>query len=286
MSWLYAFSDFLHLILFRGFKYRHRVIRNNLRASFPEKTPEQLEALAVRSERYFCDLFLEVFKMARWSPLELSRHVRVEGFDQIREALARKKNMVFVLGHMGNWELYGGYCSYFCPTQLYTVYHPVAMQGLDFWMYWTRRRWRNRLISMRGARVKLARLAGKNPDQASPFAIALIGDQNPRPEAAYWTRFLNQETAYFRGVGRLGREHDLAILYLHVEMPARGRYQVRFEEISFDPRSLSEEEIIERFSRKLEQNIRKQPEIWLWTHRRWKAKRPAQLPLSPLASAE
>jgi len=279
MSWLHRLSDALHGLIFRRLKYRYRVIRDNLRASFPEKSSDEIEALAIQAEKHFCDLFVEIFKMARFSPVELSQHVRLEGMDLLRKALVRNKNQIWVLGHMGNWELYGGYCSYFSPVQLYTVYHPVAIEGLDYWMYWMRRRWRNRLIRMRGATRKIARIAQKQTDCSSPFAVALIGDQNPRPETAYWTRFLNQETAYFRGVGRLAREHDLAVFYIHVEKPARGRYHVRFEEVTFEPRSMSEEQIIEKFSHKLEANIRQQPELWLWTHRRWKSKRPEGVPL-------
>jgi KDO2-lipid IV(A) lauroyltransferase len=270
----------MHGLVFRVFGYRRRVIRENLLHSFPELTELERERIAELNERYFCDLFLETFQLLKWDAAELSKHVAHRGFDIHDKALQEKKNLLFILGHMGNWEWYGSKYGILSPFQIFTIYHPLASPGFDELLYRMRRRWRTRLIRMKGATRKIRRLVAKDREERSPFVVAFIGDQSPRPEVAYWTRFLNQETAVFRGVEKVAREHDFPVAYVSVRRPARGKYTVTLELLAENPRELREGEILERFIRKLEQDIREQPEIWLWTHRRWKSKRPDGVPMS------
>jgi KDO2-lipid IV(A) lauroyltransferase len=271
---VYRLSDALHFVVFRVFRYRYQVIRRNLSNSFPEKSAAERERIAVANERYFCDLFLETFKLLNWSVADLSRHVTHEGFELHGPALAEKKNLVFILGHMGNWEWYGAKYGAISPFQIFTIYHPLSSPGFDELLYGMRRRWRTRLIRMKGATRKIRRLVERDLEDRRPFVIGFIGDQSPRPEAAYWTRFLNQDTAVFRGVERTAREYDFPVVYASVRRPARGKYHVRLELLTDRPRELPEGEILERFIRRLESDIREQPEIWLWTHKRWKVKKP------------
>jgi KDO2-lipid IV(A) lauroyltransferase len=100
---------------------------------------------------------------------------------------------------------------------------------------------------------------------------------------AHWTRFLNQETAFFQGVEKISKAYDLPVVYLSIRRPSRGKFVAQYEMIADSPRSLADGEVVERFARRLEADIIAQPEIWLWTHRRWKATRPESTPLSPLS---
>jgi KDO2-lipid IV(A) lauroyltransferase len=275
LTGLFALSGGLRWVIFRLLKYRRSVIRANLKASFPERSPAEIEGVAQKFESFFADFLFELLKLFRWSPQQITHHVHTEGIELIEELTRQKKSLILALGHFGNWEMVIGSYAHRAPFEPLLVYHPVTHTGLDAWMHWMRVRWGNRLIPMQEATRAVRKRAQSRGSQDAPFAVTLAADQSPRPERAYWTRFLNQETAFFRGVGRLAREHDLAVVYIHVLRPKRGQYHIRFEELALEPQSLTEDDIIERFVKKLEANIREQPEIWLWSHRRWKSKRPA-----------
>ena len=112
-------------------------------------------------------------------------------------------------------------------------------------------------------------LANKN----SITATAFIADQTPPPESAYWTMFLNQETPVFTGAEKIGKKLDSPIIFINIDRVRRGYYEITAELLFDNPKETSENEISETFIKRLEKEINKKPEIWLWSHRRWKHKR-------------
>jgi KDO2-lipid IV(A) lauroyltransferase len=85
---------------------------------------------------------------------------------------------------------------------------------------------------------------------------------------------LNQETPVYRGTEKIAVKLNLPVVYINVKRIKRGYYQVVAEMLCENPSSTSEGEISELHTRKLEKQILTQPETWLWSHRRWKHKRP------------
>ena len=112
-------------------------------------------------------------------------------------------------------------------------------------------------------------------DRNETTATAFIADQTPSPQGAYWTTFLNQETPVFTGTAKISRKLDYPIVYISVKRPKRGYYNVEGELLIEHPGNYTEDEISEMHTRRLERDIVENPEIWLWTHRRWKHKKPA-----------
>ena len=106
-------------------------------------------------------------------------------------------------------------------------------------------------------------------------ATAFIADQTPPPERAYWTTFLNQDTPVFWGTEKIAQKLGRPVVYCGIDREARGRYVMRFEDLVPDPGATPEGFISDAHTRRLEQDIRRRPAIWLWSHRRWKHKRPA-----------
>lgn len=104
-------------------------------------------------------------------------------------------------------------------------------------------------------------------------ATAFAADQTPPPETAYWTTFLNQDTPVFWGTEKIAQKFNYPVVYVTIRLVKRGHYEVDAELVYDDPKSTKEGEITEMHTRRLEQDIKKQPEIWLWSHRRWKHKR-------------
>lgn len=112
-------------------------------------------------------------------------------------------------------------------------------------------------------------VAKKNEISATAFII----DQTSPPESAYWTTFLNQDTAVFRGTEKIAGKLNERVVFVNVKKIRRGYYEMSAEMLCENPSSTSEGEISEMHTKKLEEEIRKRPETWLWSHRRWKHKR-------------
>jgi KDO2-lipid IV(A) lauroyltransferase len=266
---LYLLSDGIYFLIFRVLGYRKEVVMNNLRNSFPEKDEAELKAIASKFYRWFCDLTLETLKTLTISPEEVRKRVEFRGMDILQQYAREKRSVILVLGHYGNWELAGArYSQERDIPQLYVIYHPLANARFDRLMHHMRTRHGTKLYTMRETSKAMIR------DKHLLTATAFIADQTPSPERAYWMTFLNQDTPVFQGTEGLARKLDKPVIYISITRPERGYYCMSMETLVADPTRTRDGEITEIHTRRLERDIRKYPELWLWTHRRWKHKRP------------
>jgi KDO2-lipid IV(A) lauroyltransferase len=104
-------------------------------------------------------------------------------------------------------------------------------------------------------------------------ATAFIADQTPPADNAYWMTFLNQDTPVFKGTGIIAKKINYAVVYASVKRIKRGYYEINAELLTDNPKEMTEDHISEMHTKRLEQDIIEQPEIWLWSHKRWKHKR-------------
>lgn len=266
---LYLLSDGIYLLLYRVFGYRKDVVLTNLRNSFPEKSEAEIRTIASRFYRWFCDLTLETLKTLTVSKKAVRERVRFEGMEILEDYANKRQSVIIVLGHFGNWEFAGArYSQEKTIPQLYVIYHPLHNTGFDRLMYHMRTRHGTKLYTMRETSKSMMR------DKSLVTATAFIADQTPSPERAYWMNFLNQDTPVFFGTEALARKLDYPVVYISITRPARGRYHMAAETLVANPKNTREGEITEIHTRRLERDIRIHPDLWLWTHRRWKHKRP------------
>jgi len=267
---LYLFSDLLFLILFRCVGYRKKVVRQNLRNAFPGKTDEEINVICKAFYHNLCDFMVETFKI-----LTISKKGILERCKFNPESLAvfskyadEGKSVIMVMGHMGNWEWAGHPFSLLCRQRLVVLYHPLANKYFDRLMYRMRGRFGTRMIPMKTAFKHM--LAHKNELTATVF----ISDQTTMPENAYWTTFLNQNTPVFKGTEVIAKKMNLPVVYCCVKKVKRGYYEMFTETLVENPAATGDGEISEMHTRRLEQDIIAQPESWLWSHKRWKYKKP------------
>lgn len=268
---LYLLSDGMYILLFYVASYRKAVVLQNLRNSFPDKSEAEIKAICKKYYKYLADLFLEVFKTLTISKANMIRHCWFDpGTKQLVEKLAAEnKSFIMVLGHLGNWEWAGNTFSLELPHQLYVIYHPLKNKQVNDLVYNMRTRFGTKLIAMKDTFREV--LSKKN----ELFSPAFIADQTPSSaEKAYWTRFMNQDTAVFRGPAAIARKTGYPVVYASIKRIKRGYYELFGEMVTSDPAAMSEDEILELYTKKLERDIMAQPEVWLWSHRRWKHKKP------------
>ena len=267
---MYLLSDVLYFKIYYVFGYRKKVVLMNLRNSFPEKSEEEIKKISKKFYRYFCDLVLETIKTLTISPRSLKKHVKMEDTSIFKKFYDENQSVTIVMGHYGNWELGGARFALEPFHQLFVIYQPLKNKKFDKLVYHMRTRLGNGLYPMKDV------IRGMIGDRKKITATAFIADQAASVKNAYWTTFLNQETAVFTGTERISAKMKYPIVYVTIKRPKRGLYEVHSELLVEHPENTSENEISELHTKKLEKDILEQPEIWLWTHRRWKRKRPVQ----------
>lgn len=263
---LYVISDLLYLILYKVFGYRKEVTLDNLRHAFPEKYPEEIKSIMDSFYHNLFDQAVELLKLLTISEAELNRRVKGnwEVFCKLND---EGINAYALLGHTFNWEWANVACQYNAPQQFAGVYMPVKNEGLNRLMEKMRTRGGGWLISMKGKKA-FQRLEGVR------YIVGLIADQNPSNlNGAVWLPFMNREAPFYKGPETLARRAKAAVVTAGIRRTGRGHYEINLQLLIKDASLLSEGEIMQYYVLFMEQQLREQPDNWLWTHKRWKHKR-------------
>ena len=263
---LYLLSDgFYYLFWISG--YRKKVVLENLRNSFPEKSEQEITALAKAYYSYLCDLTLETLKtmhMTERQARERCVYRRAEWLDKMCE---EKKSIIIVMGHYGNWEWAGPSFTLNTKYQLVVIYRPLSNLYFEKMMVGMRTKFGTRITPVEQT------LRDMVANRKNVTATALIADQAASSANSYWTTFLHQDTSVFNGPEKLAVKFNYPVVYMNIKRLKRGYYELIPELLFDNPKDTREGEILEKFSQRLEQEIHRDPAIWLWSHRRWKHKR-------------
>jgi Kdo2-lipid IVA lauroyltransferase/acyltransferase len=260
---LYIFSDFIYFILYHVIGYRKHVVFSNLQQAFPEKDDKERKEIAKKFYRNFIDNWIETIKLLSISKRSLNK--RVTGNFEIFHQLYQTGKAVQVnLGHFFNWEymtVHGGINQ---PYTFLTVYFPQKNEVMNKLILHVRSRWGNpQLPSTEMARAII-------PWRKKQYLLALGADQSPGPRNAYWLYFLNRPAPFVKGPEKFAKGQNIPVVMMTTTKKKRGYYHFDYFLLADDPKSLPDGELIRRYVRHLEENIRLQPEIYLWSHKRWK----------------
>lgn len=268
---LYAFSDFVAFLAGGVIGYRKKVIRKNLADSFPDKDTKELRNIEKGFYRFLGDYFVETMKLGRMSKKDITRRMRFEGMDEVVEALKEGKNVSLLLGHLGNWEWVST-----IPIHLPEgipggqIYHPLENEGADKAFLNIRNRFGAVSIKMKDTLPTVVGWRRKN----IPSMIGYIADQAPIFEGIHlFLDFLNHDTPVLTGHERISKMLHATVVYGHMSRPKRGEYVCKFVKITDDAATLPEFEMTRIYFGMLEKNILESPELWLWSHNRWKRTR-------------
>ena len=242
----------------------------NIRNSFPEKNSTEQKEIAKKFYHHFCDLIVESLKIFTISESEIHERFVCRNPDVVNKYFKENKSVIIAGGHYNNWELFAVAIDEIISHQSVGIYKPLTNKFFDSKMQETRSKYGLKMISTKS--VKLFFELEKNNLTATIFAI----DQSPsNPENCYWIKFLNQDSAVLSGTERYAVEYNYPVIFGRAYKPKRGYYILEFEEVSIKPQQTSKGEITEKVTRLLEKDILEAPQYWLWSHRRWKHKRPA-----------
>lgn len=264
---LYLLSDLAYAIVYHLVRYRRDTVRNNLELVFGHDDRQRTRRIEKRFYRHLCDCIVETVKLLHISDMEVDRRVKVTNGEFIDDIIRSGRPVVLFLGHYGNWEWVQAIIRHFRePLVGGQIYAPLADKVMDRIMLTVRSRFGLECIPQNKAVRRLISIV----NEGQLFVIGFISDQRPAGNTLqHWTEFLGQETPYIIGGETIGRHVNAEFVYLDMEKTGRGHYRITFCPMNPDPEDTGEYPYSREFLKMLEKTIRRAPEYWLWSHKRW-----------------
>jgi Kdo2-lipid IVA lauroyltransferase/acyltransferase len=274
-SWLplaitYRLADLLYVVFFYITGYRKRVVYDNMKRSFPDKSDREIKALMKQFYHHFTDLFVESLHVFTISEREAMNRMRFTNPGVFNKHFQEGRNIILAGGHYNNWELFAVAVAGALKHSTTALYKPLNNAFFDQKMRETRGKYGLKMFSIRQVKDLFESLSG------TPSAIIFATDQSPRNASkAYWTTFLHQDTAVLFGTEKYAVEYGCPVYFGSIQKIRRGFYEVTFTLITENPKETTPGEITEAHTRMLEADIIRAPQYWLWSHRRWKHRKNA-----------
>jgi KDO2-lipid IV(A) lauroyltransferase len=270
---LYIFSDFLFVILYYFPSYRKKVVTENLRNSFPEKSAAELKLIGKKFYRHLADIFIETLKLTHLNNRELKKRFTVNNPELIDNIYDSGRDIVVVHSHFNNWEWLGVCYPLYTKYKTVSVYKPIQNKLINAFLNNLRERNNAGLAPMKQIVRKIIENQSKNIRTLYGF----MADQTPaRTQIEYYTNFLSQDTPVFLGIEKIAVKYDMSVVIFNVQKIKRGFYNATVELLFEQTSDLPLYTVTEAHVKKLEEIIRKNPEYWIWTHKRWKYKKSDQ----------
>lgn len=247
--------------------YRRRVIIENLRKSFPEKSDSEIKHITREYYRTLAEVIVTTICLAAATPKRFGDVVEwVEPEEHIKRNKGR--DWIAMASHYGCWEYYPLWCWQDKLGYFMAVYHPLKSDIFEHFY----RRLRSFEPSVAVVPMKeTVRHYIKHRSSEHTTVLGLISDQSPRLTAeSQWIDFLNQKTIFIEGSERLAMKFKIPVYFVVTERICLGRYRISFIEIYDGKEPIKEGDITRRYAEELERMIRRTPELWMWSHKRWK----------------
>lgn len=268
----YTFTIFEHpakfvvyFLLGRVFRYRRKVVRANIKSSFPDLSENERLHVELGFYKNLAHVIIESTLVFNLDKYKLAKRVKVKNPELMDELCSQNVSALFISGHSANWEWAGMALGNHSGMHNIAVYLPLSNVYIDGVMQKARRRITqiNTLVSSRNVFKALL----KAP---RPFQTYIIADQSPSKQHHCRVQFLGRSTAFFNGPAKMAHKLKLGMVYVHTVRTGNGFYEVELKLLFTDSSRHTEEEITALFARELESTIQANPSDWLWSHKRWK----------------
>ena len=268
---MYLLADIIYVVIYHLVGYRRKVTRGNLAASFPERSEQERRQIERRYYRHLADIAVEFVHNLFASPGAIKRRYKIVNRELVDRYYERGQTVILLSAHYNNWEYMVSSLNMQLLHHGIGVGKPLNDQLTGPFIARKRIRYGTEVVYHTDVR----QVVEYYDRHRVPCALMMLGDQSPsNPTKSYWTRFLNQETAFLYGAEYFARKYNYPVVYYKVEKVRRGHYEVRFSLLCENPQEVPQYSIVEQYVRTLERQIKERPEYWLWSHRRWKLKRP------------
>ena len=263
---LYAFSDFIFLLIYRVFKYRKKVVKQNLRLVFPEKSEDQIKDITRKFYHHFCDMLIEAIKSMTITEKQMIKRFTFSNVEELHKHEKNNKSVILMCAHYGSWEWIFILQNH-VNAKGYAVYKQLANKYFDRLVKRIRARYNSYLITTKETFDTLQK--AKNEGQLT--INGFVSDQSPKAEKAHhWLEFMGIKVPVYTGAELLAKQLDMAVVYFAVKRIKRGYYETTFTTITENPNDFKDYQITDDFFKLVEKQIHEAPQYYLWTHKRWK----------------
>ena len=265
---LYVLSDGLYYILYYIIRYRRKIVRKNLTESFPTLKGKEILQVEKKFYRYFTDQVLESCKMATISPEEMKKHMKFTNIETANAVFKEGKSIALYMGHYGNWEWISSIPLWVAEgVTSVQIYHKLRNDNTNRLILNMRERLGAISVEMR----KTARYITEITNTNQVSVIGFIADQSPKKkEVRYFLPFLHHRTPILVGTEKIVKHYGFEAWFLDMKRVKRGYYEAELIRMHEEPTSLPDFELTEIYFRMLEKMIQERPELYLWTHNRFK----------------
>jgi KDO2-lipid IV(A) lauroyltransferase len=268
-------GEWLGALGYWPFGVRRAVVERQLRAAFPEFDDEEVRRVAKASYASLGRTAIETALLpARSREQVIAMFSRVEGWDVVERAMSKGKGLLFVTGHLGNWELAGSFVAA-RGVPLEAVARRMQNPMFDRYLTETRRRIGMTVIHDADAVRRVPRAMREQ------HAVAFLVDQGAVGLASTWVPFFRRLAKTPRGPAVFALRLGAPVIFGAALRQPDGRYMIGFEEVqaeSTGDREADVDRIVAAYTATLERWVRRAPEQYFWHHRRWKHQRPGTPP--------
>ena len=263
---LYVLGDFLFLLSYHVIRYRRKLVRRNLKNSFPSLSNGEIKKIEQAFYQNLCDYAVETLKLLSISNSELKKRMVYTNPEILDKYKEKNQSIVLLSSHQFNWEwlLVSGNLWLNIPIDF--VYQPLNSKFVDTLMQTCRLRFGGYAIK----RKEVARELVKRKNMLR--GIAIVADQYPgrKQNRKYETTFLNQTTVFFYGSQQIANLTQYPVFYVSVKKVKRGYYTSTLVKVAEPPFKADSEEVVKNYVKIVEDVIKNNPTGWLWSHNRWK----------------
>lgn len=263
----YPLAGVLYLLLYYVFRYRLRVTRENLRNAFPEKSRKELRLTERRFYWHLTEVFIDTIDLTSISRKRLRKRLIFEDEAAHRREVAGT-DWIAGLSHYGSWEYFIAYAlGDEAGRETIGVYKTLHNRAMDMLYRSIRSRMGMAPVSM----SVVLRHVVRNRREGIRMVVGLLADQTPPWfHRDYWYDFFGRPTLFYDGLESMALRFGMPVYFVHIEKVRRAHYRARFELIYDGHEAVAPHEITRRYAERLQEMITKRPELWLWSHRRWK----------------
>jgi len=248
---------------------RNRAIGNLQRAFTSADTDPSL--MALRSFEHLGMALFEILHIKHNGPHELQHHFTAEGYDTLRHILQQHRSAIWVSGHLGNWELGAAHAAT-AGFQIFPVVRDNPNNRIGRFIIEMRQRFG--IQSLLRDETDIRQQIKQRIDEGTILGILI--DQDTRLVRSVFVDFFGQPAATISGAAAMAISHKLPLVVGTARREADGCHCVTVQgpvpvpdtgDRAYDIVLLTQE-----LNRRLEVEIRKAPEQWVWFHDRWKRK--------------
>ncbi|HWB05930.1 MAG TPA: glycosyltransferase family 9 protein [Verrucomicrobiales bacterium] len=252
------------LALWLSPRYR-KLVRRNLTIAFGrEMSKEEIRKLARRHMMNLGGNFVAGMKMPFMKPADVHRHLEIEGIEHVKAALEAGRGVVYVIMHMGNWEILSQAAIIAPGSTTGALYQPLHNAPLNAHVLRMRERTGCRLFNRQDGFHAPVAFVKENK------VLGVLSDQRAG-ESGVWCPFFGRLASTTNLPLLIGKRAGAPMFPVGIITTAPGRWKIIVgEALPGISRLLSAEQAVAVMNERLEQIIRRSPADWFWVHNRWR----------------